>query len=235
MTPERVSRQYLAVWFFVLVAQHVVTPSPATAQPSGFLSIGGFVQPLSVDDVSGGSASLSFQNESRDSLVLGLSSELGVQVGAHLSIGVELGLPARGQLVLDSFYFGGFREEVRYRDTTVFGLVRLRPTARSVTPELVVGAGLVHQSAAVRRANRGFTGTGFALGPFFPEHTTSRKAWGLTGGIDLPIRVAARAVVVPQLRVVYTERGDIAVSPGFPRFGISTVAVRAGVAIRATF
>ena len=63
----------------------------------------------------------------------------------------------------------------------------------------------------------------------------TRWAWGATGGVGLPLRVGSHVSVVPQLRVLVIDRGDIAQVLSFPTFGLPEVTSRVGLTLRATF
>ena len=220
----------------ILLTAMLVGPAGAAAQDSnGYVGGGVFFGPWQPDDVTG-SPSLSYGNTAGDaSTVIGAAVEAGVALGRNFGLGVEVGFPARRDIFQEHFYFNPFKRESRYRDTTLFGVARVRVGGPAVSAELVAGGGLVHQSSLERTALGRFGTTGYTFGPFGDELDVTRWTWGATGGLDLPVRVGSRLSLVPQLRVLVIDRGDITGALPFPTFGLPKVTYRGGLALRATF
>ena len=140
----------------MLWAAVLVWPAAAAAQaPAGYLGGGVFLGAWQPDDV-GGSPSLSFDNTSDDSTLVGAILEAGVALGRQVTLGAEVGFPPRRDVSQVHFYSNPFRKEVRYRDTTLFGVARVRVGQAAVSAELVAGGGLVHQSSLERTAQGQF-------------------------------------------------------------------------------
>lgn len=209
--------------------------TPAQAQTRGFVGGGAFVSPWRPADVPG-SPSLSYENESPDPFVLGVAAEAGVGLGPRLQLAVEVGLPARGEIAQTHFYFNPFKKDIRFRETTVFGVARIGlAPGTAVGVDVVGGGGLVRQSSLERVAEGRFGTSGYSFGTFGPEHEVTRLTWGAVGGLDVPIGLGPRASLVPQARVFYVDRGDIAELPGFPAFGLPDVTIRVGLNLRLHF
>lgn len=209
--------------------------APLHAQPGGYAGVGGFVSPWLAADLSGGSPSLSYENEATDRLVAGLSAEVGFSPVPRVHVGIEAGLPTRGGIAQTHFYFNPFKKDVRYRDTTFFGVVRVGLAAGAVGLDLVAGGGLIHQSSVERTAQGRLSGNGYVFDAFGPEQEVTRWSKGIMGGLDLPLRLGPSANLVPHVRVLYVDRGDVAELPLFPTFGLHDVQVRAGIGLRLAF
>lgn len=213
----------------------LLTGASAFAQTAGIVGGAVFVSPWRPGNVEG-SASLSYENDSPDSVVFGVAADAGVQLGPRLQLAVEAAIPARGEIAQTHFYFNPFTKDIRFRETTVFGLARVALTpAGAVGVELVAGGGLVRQSSVERVADGRFGSTGYTFGGFGAEQEVTRTTWGVAGGLDLPFAVGARASIVPQARVIYVDRGDITQLPGFPALGLPDVTIRIGAGLRLRF
>lgn len=225
----------------------VLAPTAVFAQPRAHLAGTMFVIRGVPSDVTFPPAGV-YDNASTDGLVRGGAVEAGVVVAPALTVAVEAALPERRQI---SQLLENSRARTattsRYRDSTLFALLRWRSRGSTVAlaPEFVVGGGLVRQNVREQSSIWTRTPSGSEFGPPGPEQTHSRTTWGVTGGLDLDVRLGPRVRLLPSVRGVYTARGDLdvclaACSANSPHdgpnrlrtLGIPELILRAGVGLR---
>jgi hypothetical protein len=188
-----------------------------------------------------GSPSLSFDNATDDSIVIGLGGEGGVFLGTNVAVGAEVNVPfGRGGITQSHGYFNPYSRLSRYREWSLFGIFHgYVPAGRRVRAGLLAGAGIVFASSLDRYSFCQFSGTPVVVcQPFTAEQEATRSTLGATLGGDVVIQATHRLSVVPGFRVVRVGRGGDLASSGYHDFidlGLDRLVYRAGIAIRATF
>jgi hypothetical protein len=187
-----------------------------------------------------GSPSLSYNNATDDSMVVGIVGEGGAFFGSNVAIGAEINLPVgRSDIAQRHGYFNPFNRQSRYQERSLFAILRgYVPLGRRVRAGILAGAGIVFASSLDGMSSCNFD-TRIPCTPFSPEQETTRSALGATLGSDVVIQATRHLSVVPQFRVVWVGRGDPASSSGGDRdvvsLGLDQPSYRAAIGIRATF
>jgi hypothetical protein len=226
------SRVRVALHAFAILS---FAPTAFAQNAQGYVGAGVFLGPWNPEDISFGSPSLSYQNDRGDDLlVLGGTFEAGIRL-RRVGLGIEVGVPVRRTVDQLFFYFTPYRKEIGYRESTFFTVARYVTGSDAVGAEFVAGAGLVHQHSVERVAPGRLESSGYTFGAFGPEATVTRWGPGATAGLDLPIRLSPAVALVPQGRVVYVNRGDVAELPNFSSFGLPKTSWRVGLTLRAQF
>jgi hypothetical protein len=209
-------------------------PGLASAQEfRGYVGGGVSYSSWAVDDVHGGSPSSSFGNVSPDTKVVGAIGEGGAFFRRRVALGVELGLPFQRQQILQDFPYRRLERMVRYREQTVFVVVRGHwPEHGRFRAGVVGGAGVVFGSAAVRIAED-LPGSA-VRGPFGPEFVETSTTFGYSGGAELAIEATPRVSIVSPFRVLVTPRGDPRGS-FLATLGLPAASYRLGIGVRAAF
>jgi hypothetical protein len=222
--------------FFLLV--WLAVPRLAMGQDArGF--IGGALTRSSwrVEPVNGGSPSQYYDNTSTDdSLAFGVTVDGAWSLTPRFAIGAELGVPARREVTQTFSYFNAFIRKSQYRDLTLFAIARGRIQApHRIGVEVLGGGGGVQQSSAAQ-VSESMAGAFSPLGPFMDVPTMSRWTWGFTGGVDVSVGVARHISIVPQVRVLVINRGNIENGVEyFSSFGLAKTVYRYGLGLRAAF
>ena len=236
MTPTSSrSRLYAALFAVVLL----LLPRQGLGQDGvrGYAGGAFTILPTGPHAVSGSSPSTTYDTTSPDSTTRGLTVELGGTSRRQVSLGVEIGVPFERSLTQTFGYFTPFIKVSHYRDLTFFGVAsRELPATGRIHLGLTAGAGLVQQRSRERISFGQFNSTNF--GPFGDEQLVSRWTWGATGGADLSVQAARHVTIVPQVRVLFIDRGrmnaEVAGVDVFG-FGLDSFGYRFGVGIRGQF
>ncbi len=193
------------------------------------------VRQLSPRTVGNGTPSTTYVNTSDGKTVTGLVGEVGAALRPRLALGVEFGLPARHTITQSYSYFDPYVRESRYRELTIFGVVRT-PLAEGTRTKLslVGGGGMVRTSALERVATGRFGAVSF--GAFGPETAVTRWSLGATGGGELDVQMASRLTVVAQARVLVIPHGDpLDSGNAFGNLGLHAMSAHFQFGLRATF
>ena len=234
MTPID-SRAAITRWgtAILLSAAVVGLPRPTAAQSRSYAGATFWFTPWATHSVSAGSPSTSFTNSSATSMLAGLGAEAGWYFSPSGSAGVEFAWPlSRAAIAQETYYFSPSRFEGRYREFSLFGIVRGDVRAgRSVSAGVLAGAGPVCGSSLGRSARGTFGSQVF--GPFGAETELTHTALGVVAGVDLTVKASRRMRVVPQFRMVMVRRGNVINSrETFATFGLPGISYRAGVGFR---
>jgi hypothetical protein len=188
-----------------------------------------------------GAPSISYQNTSDDTKVVGIVGEGGMFLSRYVAVGAEIDIPFRRNGVTNGHgYFDPYNRLSRYQEWSVFGIVHgYVPAGRRVRAGILAGGGIVFASSLDRISSCNFD-PGIPCTPFGPEQEATRSAFGATIGSDLVIQATRRLSIVPQFRVVWVDRGEDPASANatdrpFVILGIDRVSYRAGIGLRVTF
>ena len=208
--------------------------SAAAAQERSTYVGGAFmVQPFAANNVDGGSASSTYSNAATETHLVGVVAEVGAFFSRRGSIGVEIGLPFHRNEIAQQYGYRPYERISRYREETVFVVLRGQVAdERRVGVTVVGGGGWVLGSSLDRYAR--YPPGSNVPGPFEPEREESHVALGLTFGADLAVKATPRVSIVPQFRLLVTPRGDPK-ELNFANLGLRALAYRIGVGIQATF
>ncbi|MFN7983373.1 MAG: hypothetical protein U0Q11_16115 [Vicinamibacterales bacterium] len=224
----------LGVALFAALA--MLRPGFAHAQ-AGLAYAGGgvLVGHLSPRAVNDGTPSTTYVNTSDSTTVTGLVGEVGWFVRPRVTLGVEIGVPARLTITQDYSYFSPYIRESRYRELTMFGVIG-HPVAEATRATLVlVGGGGVVLASALERVATGRFGTN-QFDPFSSETARTRLSFGATGGGELDVHVTRRLDVVTQARVLVVPHGQLLDSGNpFATLGLRSMTLRAHLGLRTTF
>jgi hypothetical protein len=171
---------------------------------------------------------------------LGVSGAIGTLLTPRVSLAFEFSVPARFESMQEIDYMSFIaRFDNHHRDWILSGLFHFDwPTTRSVHVELVVGPSVVREDTLQSTANGltsgppayAFTG---AYGPFGPETSVARWSVGISGGVDVGVRLSPRVELVPQFRLHWIERATYGDSDQV--LGLSSVVVRPALGVRVRF
>ena len=162
----------------------------------------------------------------------GIVAGIGVR-NRVVGFAAEFSLPARFETVQEMRH--GIVEQIdnRYRDSILSALVIARVAGGKVGLELVGGVSFVDQSIVVRFADCGTQFNPQPCSAYSEDIERSAWTWGITFGGDVPVRVAARFAIVPQIRVhMVPSRGFF---DNLPDLRVSSFVFRPAVAGRWTF
>lgn len=184
--------------------------------------------------VSDGSPSTTFINTSTRKTAIGFLGEFGRLVRPRLTVGVEIGVPARQSVTQAYYYFSPYLRASRYRDVTMMGVVRyeVKDTGR-VHVAASGGGGVVQQSSLEQFANGQFGSTLFV--PYGAEAARTRWTFAATGGGEVSVAAPHRLSVVSQLRVLAIARGSRLDRSSFADLGFPTYALRGSLGLRVAF
>jgi hypothetical protein len=167
----------------------------------------------------------------------GAAFEGGRFFTARIALGAELSVPARFTAVQETDYSRVFQQESRHRDLVVSGVVRELLVSRArVNVAVVEGVGFVRESTIQRRRDQATPLRTFppVFGPYSDPYAFSRVTLGVLAGGDAEIVVAPHLALFPGIRVHFVSRSDDPSEPGWA-LGLSSVAIRAAIGVRATF
>ena len=167
----------------------------------------------------------------------GVTVEAGTFLTRHAALGIEVSLPHRFTSVQEVDYLRVFQLESRHRDMTVSGLVRgMAGSAGGVRLGFVGGGGFVQESTRQRRRDQEGSLAIYppAFGPYSTEYSFSRWTIAALAGVDVEIAITPRVAVVPQMRAHFVRRSSDPSQPGWA-LGLSSLIVRPGIGVRATF
>jgi len=163
---------------------------------------------------------------------LGVSVDGGAFVTAHLSVALEVSIPAR----FDAVQFTAIptaRIERHHRDSVASVLLHLHaPGLGPVHAAFVAGPSIVTENTLSQTAYGSFGSTTF--GPPEPEEELARTAIGMTFGGDVAVQVQRHVAFVAAMRWHWVERKTLGDSgPGI--VGLSPWVTRPAIGVRAIF
>jgi hypothetical protein len=188
-----------------------------------------------------GSPSLSYNNATDDSLITAIVVEGGEFFSNNMAIGAEIKIPVgRSTIAQGHGYFNPYNRLSRFQEGSLFVVFHgYTSIGRRVRVGILGGAGLVFASSLDRISTCNFD-TRIPCAPFSPEQEATATALGAALGGDVVVQATRHLSVVPQFRVVWVGRGDLAslshaVNPSVVSLGLDQLAYRAAIGLRATF
>jgi hypothetical protein len=188
-----------------------------------------------------GSPSVSYDNTSDDTHVLGIAGEAGWFISRNVAVGAEFELPfGRNGVTSVHGYFNPYTRLSQYRERSIFGVFHAYlPASQRVRAGILGGGGLVLASSQDQFSYCSFDPP-FACTPFSPAAAATRSALGATVGGDVVVQTTRRLSVVSQFRMVWVGRGGDPASSdsqdsSFVTLGLDRVSYRAGIGLRASF
>jgi len=168
---------------------------------------------------------------------VGVTTTIGRHLSSVTSVAGEVSLPTRFQSSQKINYLENIQYDNRHREPTVSALMLVQtPFAYAVRPEWVFGISWVHEATLQRAAYAPFASTSF--GPFGPAQEIERDTWGLTGGVNLAVRLTSRLQLVEQFRLHWVDRADDLTDRSnydSATLYLSPLVFRAGVGLRVVF
>jgi hypothetical protein len=163
---------------------------------------------------------------------LGVSVDGGAFVTAHVSVAVEVSIPAR----FDAVQFTAIpraRIERHHRDGVASALLHLHaPALGPVDAAFVGGPSIITENTLSQTAYGSFGSTTF--GTPEPEVELARTAIGITFGGDVAVRVQRHVAFVAGMRWLWVERKTLGDS-GAGIVGLSPWVTRPAIGVRAMF
>jgi hypothetical protein len=187
-----------------------------------------------------GAPSITYNNTSADTTVVGVVGEAGWFLGRRIAVGAEFDIPLGRTTVASQYgYFNPYNRLSQYRETELFGVFHgYVPLSRRVQLGILGGGGFVFGSSIDQQSNCNFDPS-IPCAPFSAPKESTRTSLGATVGGDLAVQAAHGLAVVSQFRMVWVSRGGDPVSAGqnlgFVGLGIDSVSYRASIGLRARF
>jgi len=203
--------------------------------------VGGAVEisTFGVDSLSG-SPSMTYNNTSTDSMIVGVLGEAGLFLGRRIAVGAEFEMPLeRASVTSMHGYFNPYTRESAYREGSLFGIFHgYVPVSARAQVGILGGGGFVFASSIDQQSDCNFDPT-IPCKPFSAPTETTRTSFGATVGGDLSVQAAEHLAVVSQFRLIWVSRGDPASADGqsipLITLGIDRVSYRAIIGLRAMF
>ena len=202
-----------------------------TASLSGSaVAQGAYVEVSGIVSSQNGVPSSEFDGTGVGGTTIGVGGAAAVHITPYLSVGIEVSLPSRIEVIQNFDHILVWRQDDRYRDAIVSPVVHLRAGSTRIAPELVAGASFVNEDDLERRADCGSEFSNAPCGAYGQWQSRSLWTLGVVFGADVPIPVTRTFALVPQFRMYLVDRSSPMVT-----IGTSNVVVRPAFAGRWTF
>jgi hypothetical protein len=156
---------------------------------------------------------------------------VGVFPSRHIGLAAEFSMPSR--FTADQVA-NKYRTHNTHRDVIVSGVLHVRASERWI--DGVIGLSYVREQTDQQIALRVFSSPETVYQPFVvPAESIARDTFGVTSGLDFPLRLGRHVSVTPQMRVhwIARENDSTAASPRF--LGLSSIVLRPACGIRVIF